>query len=148
MPEALPATDQEYADHFKLMEEQTQSYLPEVLELMDLSPQAYAELFRARGEVYTVREADQAAGFYWIELRGRELHLHGIILKPDFQGHGLGSWILNKLERDYSEQADCIELGVHNSNEGAYRLYKRLGYQVVDERPELDFLIMRKALPN
>jgi len=63
------------------------------------------------GRVYGIYEDARLAGFYWIEERGQELHLHGLILKEQFQSRGIGTQILHKLEIEYKERMAFIELG-------------------------------------
>jgi ribosomal-protein-alanine N-acetyltransferase len=88
------------------------------------------------------------AGFCWIEERGRVLHLHGLILRKEFQGRGIGGRVLEMLETRFSGRVDTIELGVHRSNTGAVRLYERTGYRTAETRGDLGFLILRKDLAD
>ncbi len=68
------------------------------------------------------------------------------MLREEFQGRGIGTEVLEMLERDYRSRMAAIELGVHQSNAKAKLLYERLGYQTVKYLPELGFYIMQKPL--
>jgi ribosomal protein S18 acetylase RimI-like enzyme len=46
----------------------------------------------------------------------------------------------------YKDSMDAIELGVHQSNAGARRLYEKLGFITVKQREDLGFQIMQKQL--
>jgi len=90
----------------------------------------------------------EPAGFYWVEKRGDILHLHGIILRGEFQGHGLGREAMLQIEDEHGAGISAIELGVHRGNAAAKRLYENLGYVVVRELDDIHFDIMRKTLAH
>jgi ribosomal protein S18 acetylase RimI-like enzyme len=145
MPTYQPAKDEEYEECFELMHDAA-DYLESTLELMEMSSDEFSKLFRKVGQVYTVREGDELAGFYWIEQRENLLHLHGLILAEPFRGKGFGTQILRTLEDQYRDSVDAIELGVHESNARAIKLYERLGFETVKNLDDLGFLIMQKRL--
>ena len=58
-------------------------------------------MLRARGEVLAIYQDADLAGFYWIEEREDTLHLHGLILKPENQGQGIGTEVLSMLTSQY-----------------------------------------------
>ncbi len=99
-----------------------------------------------RGEVRAIYKDADLAGFYWIEERGDTLHLHGLILKADFQGQGIGTAVLTLLTESYSGKLDKIELGVYQANSSAIRLYEKMGFQITRSLDDLHFYIMQKAL--
>lgn len=121
-------------------------YIEETLNLMQLSWEEFCELFRTIGQVYGVYDDDVWAGYIWLEERERILHLHGIILREECRGNGIGTTILGMLVDEYRENADAIELGVHQSNQRAIRLYERLGFQTVKTYEDLEFFVMQKEL--
>jgi len=96
------------------------------------------------GELREVEEDGEVAGYVWIELRGRMLHVHALLLEPRFRGRGIGGRVLRELEAEFGNRADEVELGVEQGNEPAQRLYERSGFEPVGER--LGFLILRKRL--
>jgi ribosomal protein S18 acetylase RimI-like enzyme len=140
------ADPKEYAEDFEMMRAESSAYLERTLELMHSSWEEYARLFRTVGRVMTILQDEQPAGFYWIEEREKILHLHALILKPEFQGRGIGSQVLNTLRETYCPAFDAIELGVHASNQRALALYHRLGYVEAKYLEELEFHVLRLGL--
>ena len=144
--ESTPATPDERGSLLGLMREHMADRLERTLQLMGLTPDQFAELYRTRGEVRTIKHRGAVAGYYWIEKRDRELHLHAIFVLPEHRGLGIGSAVMQDLEREFEAQVDHIELGVHEGNEGAKSLYLRQGFVVEKTLPEFGFVIMRKWL--
>jgi len=133
-------------EYFELMKAESSAYLDHTLELMHSSWDEYARLFRTVGRVVTILQDGQPVGFYWVEEREKVLHLHALILKPAFQGQGIGTQVLNTLRETYCPSFESIELGVHKSNPRALALYRRLGYQEVKYMEEVEFHILRLEL--
>jgi len=136
-----------YDELLELLRDQASDYLAHTLELMQMPWKEFSRLFKTVGQVYGIYEDGQLAGFYWIEERNRELHLHGLILKEALQGRSIGTQTLKKLAAEYGEKVAFIELGVHESNKGARKLYERLGYKTIEVLDDLSFHIMQKPLP-
>ena len=111
---------------------------------LGLTADQVARLPREVGELREVEEDGEVAGYAWIELRERTLHVHALLLEPEFRGRGIGARVLHGLEDEFRGHANEIELGVEPSNERARRLYERSGFEPVGER--LGFLILRKRL--
>ncbi|MBE0682001.1 MAG: GNAT family N-acetyltransferase [Anaerolineales bacterium] len=141
-----PATSEQYDEFFQLMLDEAADYLERTMELMQMNLEQGKQLFKTVGKVYGVYQNDGLAGFYWIEERDRILHLHGIVLRGDFQRKGIGTEVLTMLETEYRFHMESIELGVHQSNERVKMLYEKLGYRTVNYRAELGFYIMQKHL--
>jgi ribosomal protein S18 acetylase RimI-like enzyme len=139
-----PANPEQYETFFNLMVEQSNEYIRTTLQLMGADLTEFGQLFRTVGEVYGIDQDGELAGFYWVELREKVLHLHGLILRPEFQGQGIGKEVLDFLERQYSERIEAIELGVHRSNQRAIALYEKQGYQTVRTFDDLGFYVMQK----
>ena len=149
IPEMLTfklATGDQYETFFQLMLNEASDYLLRTMELMHMTLEQARHLFEHVGQVYGIYEDDKSVGFYWIEERYKVLHLHGLVLREEFQGKGIGTQVLKMLESEYGPRVAAIELGVHQSNEKAKRLYERMGFQTVIYRSELGFYIMRKSL--
>jgi len=143
-----PAKVEQYDEFLQLMRDEASEYLEHSIELIQMTWQQFSQAFKTVGKVYGIYEDDQLAGFYWIEERRSVSHLHGIVLKSQFQGKGTGSQALEMLATKYRSTMDTIELGVHESNERAKRLYERLGYQTVKTLDDVGFYIMQKPLPD
>lgn len=142
----LPAKIEQYETFLQLTQDQAADYLERTLELMEMTGEEFGDLFRTVGQVYGIYKDGQLAGYFWIEEREAILHLHGLILKENFQGQGIGTQVLRELEARYGDRMAAIELGVHESNHRAEQLYERSGYQTVKRIDELGFEIMQKQL--
>jgi ribosomal protein S18 acetylase RimI-like enzyme len=55
---------------------------------------------------------------------------------PRYRGRSVGTELLGQVEQ-LARQAGCsiVSIEVFEQNEGALRLYRRLGYRVVERRP-------------
>jgi ribosomal protein S18 acetylase RimI-like enzyme len=96
------------------------------------------------GELREVEEDGATAGYVWLELRGRTLHVHALLLEPRFRGRGIGGRLFSELEEEFRGRIDQLELGVEPGNAPALRLYEHAGFERAGER--LGFLILRKRL--
>ena len=80
---------------------------------------------------------------------GRGWQLFGgnsALTKKRFQGKGIGTQTINLLASKCKGTMTTIDLGVHESNEGAIRLYERNGFNTVKQLNDLRFRIMQKTL--
>jgi ribosomal protein S18 acetylase RimI-like enzyme len=111
-----PATPDQYDEFLQMMWDDGQDYLEHTMRVMQMSWEQYDHIFRTRGEVQAIYQDTNLAGFYWIEEREDTLHLHGLILKPKFQGLGIGTAILTMLADQYTGKLDKIELGAYQEN--------------------------------
>ncbi len=111
---------------------------------LGLTADELARLPHEVGELREVEESGEVAGYVWLELRERTLHVHALLLEPQFRGRGIGGRALAGLEDEFRGRIDEIELGVEPGNAPAMRLYERTGFERVGER--LGFMIMRKRL--
>lgn len=141
-----PATNEQYDELLQLMVNEAADYLARTMELMQMTLEQAHHLFKTTGQVYGIYQKETLVGFYWIEERGNVLHLHGLILKGEFQGIGIGTQVLTMLADNYRGKMEVIELGVHESNAKARGLYERLGYQTVRHLGDVGFYVMRRPL--
>lgn len=125
------AAPEQFHEFFQLMVAESGDYLDPALSLMGADRARFAQLFRTVGQVYGIYQEDAWAGFYWVEVRDAVLHLHGLMLRPEFQGKGMGKQVLADLEAEYENRVEAMELGVHRSNERALALYERAGFRIV-----------------
>jgi ribosomal protein S18 acetylase RimI-like enzyme len=142
----LPASPEQYDQFLQMMWDDGHEYMENTLHIMQMTWDEYAQTFRTRGEVRAIYQDVELAGFYWIEERGDTLHLHGLILKADFQGQGIGTAVLKMLAETSTGKLDKIELGVYQANSGAIQLYEKMGYQITRSLDDLHFYIMHKNL--
>jgi ribosomal protein S18 acetylase RimI-like enzyme len=137
---------EQYDEFLQLVRDHASDYVESTLELIQMTWEQFAHLFRTVGQVYGICQDGQLAGFYWVEEREQVLHVHGLLLREKFQGKGIGTQVLEMLATQYRDSVRTIELGVHTSNERARALYERLGYQIVKTLDDLEFYIMQKQL--
>jgi len=140
------AQAEQYEQFMQLMHDEAREYLRSTMELMQMTQEKFDSLFRTVGQVYAIYEDQRLAGFYWVEQREKVLHLHALILKSQLQSRGIGSKVLNMLASQYKNKVNSIELGVHDSNERAIRMYERQGFGTVKQIHDLNFRIMRKQI--
>jgi len=142
----VPAREEELEPLLALMRAELHEHLEAGLRIAGLTEGQFGRLFRTRGHVVRIECEGRDAGFYWTELRGRVLHVHALLLRPEFRGRGIARRLLERLEADHAGRADFLELGVHRSNVRARRLYERVGFTVSAESADLGFAIMRRPL--
>mgnify|MGYP005851884033 CR=1 FL=1 len=140
------ATPEQREEFLRMMRVEMSDYLEQTLRLMNMTWERFVELYHSRGSVFAVFQDGALAGYYWIEVAEHILHLHGIILLPEFRGHGIGTFILRKLARERALQVKAIELGVKEENVRARRLYEREGFKVVKLMREMGFMVMQKPV--
>lgn len=86
--------------------------------------------------IFVVRTPDcQVAGFCAFWLVFDEIHINNVAMRPKFRGLGIGTALLNHvLAEARNLGARRATLEVRASNEGARRLYDRLGFYVAGTR--------------
>lgn len=75
------------------------------------------------------------------EVAGMVLLIEELYILPAYQGRGLGSWALNWIFEEYAGKVNRYRLEVTKVNDGAIRLYERMGFE------ELDYLQMVRDEP-
>ena len=133
-------------EFLELLREDARDYLDQTIALMGETWEHFVQIAQQVGKVYEVVQDGQSAGYYWIEERGKELHLHGIVVKAEFRGQGIGTAILEKLREDYTGRMEVIELGVHDSNVRARALYERMGFVTLRRVEQLGFAVMQMEM--
>jgi ribosomal protein S18 acetylase RimI-like enzyme len=69
-------------------------------------------------------------GYVWIEDRDDDIHVHELVLLPEFQGQGVGSSLLRQVMERASKRQVPVRLGTFHANR-ALNLYRRLGFQEI-----------------
>lgn len=83
---------------------------------------------------------DEIAGFIILNMRGPLTgYIQTVCVSAAFRGSGVGSVLVGWAEKRIFAVAPNVFLFVSSFNDGARRLYERLGYRVVGEVP--DYLI-------
>lgn len=66
--------------------------------------------------------------FWYNEFGGMVLNIDELFVNPDFQGQGIASFYLSELSKKKGEYV-ALSLEVLPENQGAYSLYKRVGFE-------------------
>ncbi len=80
-------------------------------------------------------------------MEGSTCHIGRLAVHPRLQRRGIGNRLTRELEGRFP-RAERYELFTGHKSEGNLRLYRRLGYEVVDERefsPRVRLVYLRKA---
>ena len=116
------------------------------LDLIALTWDQFGKVFRDRGTAFRVVKDGILVGGCWVELCGDVLRIHGLMVKASYRKQGIGTWVLNTLQRIYAGRVQMIELDVHRSKSAAIALYEKLGFELEDAMAESGFYHMRKWL--
>ncbi|HEX5324322.1 MAG TPA: GNAT family N-acetyltransferase, partial [Capsulimonadaceae bacterium] len=85
-------------------------------------------------QIIVVEDVD--AGAFAVEERPEEIYLANLYVLPDYQGRGIGTEIVRRIQKRAGELGVPVALDVLQSNPKARRLYARLGFQIVGETRE------------
>jgi ribosomal protein S18 acetylase RimI-like enzyme len=71
-------------------------------------------------------------------------YICGVAVLPRYRGHGIGTGLM-QLARDQADAQgyDRLSLVVFEDNDAAVRLYRRLGYEVIDQAPVVPHPLIR-----
>ncbi len=85
----------------------------------------------------TMEFADEVVGYGIMSIGAGECHLLNVSVDPEFQQQGLGTRIVERmLELAQRHRARMAFLEVRESNQTAYRLYLRLGFNEIGQRKD------------
>lgn len=85
----------------------------------------------ARCEIITL--GGRAAGRFWVGRDAEQIRLLDISLLPEARGRGIGSALIGELQAEARQTGLALRHCVFKLNEGARRLYRRLGFVVIDD---------------
>ncbi len=142
------ARDEQIDEFIELLHREAAGYLDSTLATLQTTWDELARQARSVGQVQAVYLDDHLVGYLWTEERDRIVHIHGIVLEPQYQGQGIGSEVLQMLKAKYTGRMDAIELGVHDSNARARALYERSGFRLVKRRDDVGFAILQQPLQD
>lgn len=93
----------------------------------------------AEFQVYIPRVDGERGGFLVLDPRGLAgaPYLKSIAIAPDWQGRGLGTRLVAFAEDTFRPRSRHLFLCVSSFNDGAKRLYERLGYEPVGSVKDL-----------
>ncbi len=113
------------------------------------------QLAQAIDQVLVAEAANKIVGVAWF-LSSGTLGLGGylklISVAPGCEGRGIGSALLDEVERRVREKSRHLFLLVSHFNDAAQRFYERRGYQRIGAlpslvKPEIDEILYWKNLP-
>jgi ribosomal protein S18 acetylase RimI-like enzyme len=78
-------------------------------------------------------------GYTCIEERPHDVHVRELVIHPDFQNRGVGSFLLRQVMARAQERQVPVRLGTFHKNR-ALRLYQRLGFEEFD-RTDIHILL-------
>lgn len=85
-------------------------------------------------EVYLALKGYEIVGFVVISMTGAFIgYVKSIYTAPEWRSRGIGSGLMSFVEDRIFREAPNVFICVSDFNEGAQRLYRRLGYEVVGE---------------
>ena len=86
---------------------------------------------RFHASAVTILEVDGTdAGCLWLESRPGSIHVSDIQILPPLQGKGIATSVLRDLQSRADARGLAVALAVLQVNDGARRLYERLGFMV------------------
>jgi ribosomal-protein-alanine N-acetyltransferase len=95
-------------------------------------------------EVYLALRDEEIVGFVVVSMTGAFIgYVKSIYTAPEWRGRGVGSRLMSFVEDRIFREAPNVFICVSDFNEGAQRLYRRLGYEVVGELK--DYLVRGKS---
>jgi GNAT superfamily N-acetyltransferase len=85
----------------------------------------------AATDVLVACEGRRVIGGVRGRLAGRTCEVDRLVVAPDRQGRGIGTALMEELERRHARNADQFTLFTGAQSEGNLRLYARLGYHEI-----------------
>ena len=76
---------------------------------------------------------NELIGSSWITFDGRRFHLHHIAIKPSYQDQGFGKLLTIESVKFAKKKGYQIKLEVHQSNQKALEIYKKIGFQYLGD---------------
>jgi [ribosomal protein S18]-alanine N-acetyltransferase len=99
------------------------------------------------------QEGAAILGFLIAQHLGPEWELENIVVDPNIQGKGIGTFLLNALfNRAKQTNSESVFLEVRESNTPAHKLYHKLGFEAIGRRksyysnPLEDAVLYRRTL--
>lgn len=95
----------------------------------------FRDCLRAGYDCYVYDSQRDVLGYGIMSLGARECHVLNICIHPDYRGQGFGGCLIEELlMRARRKRASLALLEVRVSNDAAYRLYTRLGFNEIGLR--------------
>lgn len=127
-----------------IFEKATIDGIDEMLEIEEKSfishwnKQTFIDEFSADNGYYIVAKLDgKIVGYSGFRFVLDEGHITTLAVHPDYRGRGIGTSLVSKLiESAKNKNIKRLFLEVRESNKVAQKIYKKLGFKVIDRRRE------------
>ena len=108
---------------------------------------AHARAFnRGRWQIITAGQAD--IGILDVEYRPGEIYISRIEIHPDYQGRGIGTFLISALADEAKRKGQDLVLDVLAVNHRAQALYQRLGMKEVARHGDNNIKITMRLAPR
>lgn len=101
---------------------------------------AYFEITWSKYASEIILWDNKLCGYWSVESTRAEIHLHQLLILPEYQGRGIGSYLLKSLIDRSLDDNILIRLQVFRESE-ARKLYIRMGFVQIDQSD--DHIIMQ-----
>jgi len=121
---------------YSLMLEAFQVYVRKLGGKSGAGPYPWLEPAIQRGEVYLAKEDDKIVGVVTTAVEGEDLAIGQIGVDPSKQGEGIGSWLIQQVEKVAREKnLETLSLETAEIMTDLLRLYERHGFKEVKRAP-------------
>lgn len=131
-----PATDDDCDFCFALHRAAMGPYVEQIWGWDDAVQHHYHERNFQPARIQIIMVDSRDAGAISVEYRPTETYLSRIEIHPDYQGHGIGTRLIQDLIQDATRRGHPVTLDVLAINQRAHALYKRLGFHDVARHGE------------
>ncbi|MCM1992194.1 GNAT family N-acetyltransferase [Oceanirhabdus seepicola] len=85
------------------------------------------------------------AGYYYLHNDGEKLELDDFFIFDEFQGRGIGTKVIKYIASISKEKNKEVFLYVFANNQGAFNLYLRNGYKIVENIADSRYIMSTQA---
>lgn len=117
----------------------TQAQKDEFLESQFQAQHKHYQDHYPQADFLIIKEEGTAIGRVYVDRREDEIRLIDIALLPESRNQGLGSLLMEELLEESQAANKPVYLHVESFNP-AFRLYQRLGFEVVEDRGVYQFM--------
>lgn len=113
--------------------ELAQQQLQQLLEMQFRAQQAQYQAQFPSADFNLVLCDDRQIGYFYVDRSGNPFVLIDIALLPEHIGRGVGTYLVNTLIAEAFREGKPLSAHVDKSNSQAWRLWQRLGFQLVGD---------------